>query len=111
MPQDLVHTEPEFLQQLVAEIKSWGREAGFQQVGIADTDLATEEIRLQQWLEKGYQGDMAWLGEHGHKRTRPAELLTGTRRVMCFRMDYLPADSDQIRVLKDPDLAYVSLAA
>lgn len=102
------HHSPAFLQQLAADIKVWGRELGFQQVGITDADLSAEEPRLHAWLAKGYQGEMAWLGEHGHKRSRPAELLPGTQRVICVRLDYLPADTDQIRILKDGDKAYVS---
>src|SRR5690606_11315188 len=57
--------------QLAADIKVWGRELGFQQVGITDTDLGTAETRLHQWLEQGYQGTMAWLAAHGNKRSRP----------------------------------------
>lgn len=102
------HLSPAFLQQLAADIKRWGRELGFQQVGITDADLSTEEPRLHAWLEKGYQGEMAWLGEHGQMRSRPADLLPGTQRVICARLDYLPADTDQIRMLKDGEKAYVS---
>ncbi|NHN38540.1 tRNA epoxyqueuosine(34) reductase QueG [Pseudomaricurvus alcaniphilus] len=99
---------PGFLQQLAADIKTWGREAGFQQVGITDTDLGAEPQRLQQWLAKGYQADMQWLAERADMRTQPAQLLPGTERVICLRMDYLPADTNQIKVLKNPAQAYVS---
>jgi len=102
------HLSPEFLQRLANQIKQWGRELGFQQIGITDTDLQLEETRLHDWLEKGYQGDMAWLGEHGNKRSRPEELVPGTQRVICARLDYLPADTDPIRILKDGEKAYVS---
>ena len=95
-------------QPLAQQIKIWGRELGFQQVGIADIDLSQEEPRLQQWLERGYQGDMGWLAEHGNMRTRPAQLLPGTARVISVRLDYLPGDTRQIQVLKDPNKAYLS---
>lgn len=96
------------LHQLAANIKTWGRELGFQQLGIADIDLGEAEQRLQAWLAKGYQGSMDWLAAHGHKRSRPAELLPGTLRVISVRMDYLPGDTQQIKILKDPSKAYVS---
>ncbi len=105
---NLLNLSAEFLLALASDIEHWGRELGFQQIGISDTNLETEEQRLQAWLDKGYQGDMAWLGEHGHKRSRPQELLPGTQRVICARMDYLPADTDPIRILKDGEKAYVS---
>jgi len=95
-------------QQLALDIKAWGKELGFQQVGITDTDLREEEQRLHDWLDKGYQGTMDWLAAHGNKRSRPAELVPGTVRVISVRMDYLPGDTQQIKVLKDPEKAYVS---
>lgn len=93
---------------LAADIKRWGRELGFQQVGIADINLTDAEVRLQQWLEKGYHGSMEWLAAHGNKRSRPAELLPDTVRVIAVRMDYLPGDTQLIKILKDPAKAYIS---
>lgn len=94
--------------QLAADIKRWGRELGFQQVGITDLDLSEQEARLQAWLAKGYHGSMEWMAAHGNKRSRPAELLPGTLRVICVRMDYLPGDTAQIKILKSPHKAYIS---
>ena len=96
------------LNQLAADIKVWGRELGFQQVGITDTDLGDAEIRLKEWLAKGYHGSMAWLGAHDNKRSRPTDLVPGTLRVISVRMDYLPGDTQQIQTLKDPTKAYIS---
>ena len=96
------------LAELAADIKRWGRELGFQQIGISDGQLAEHEQHLQDWLAKGYEGDMAWMAAHGNKRSRPEELLPGTRRVISARMDYLPPDTQQIKVLKQPDKAYIS---
>ncbi|MDO3387304.1 tRNA epoxyqueuosine(34) reductase QueG [Gilvimarinus sp. SDUM040013] len=100
-------TEFDFTQ-LAADIKRWGRELGFQQVGITDADLSAHEPALQEWLERGYHGQMSWMADHGNKRSRPAELVPGTARVICVRMDYLPGDTEQIKVLKSPDKAYIS---
>jgi epoxyqueuosine reductase len=96
------------LNQLAANIKMWGRELGFQQVGITDIDLADTEIHLQEWLAKGYHGSMEWLAAHENKRSRPADLLPGTLRVISVRMDYLPGDTQQIKILKEPTKAYLS---
>ena len=40
-------SEPLDLNQLAQNIKQWGLELGFQQVGIADTDLSEAEPKLQ----------------------------------------------------------------
>jgi epoxyqueuosine reductase len=94
---------------LAGQIKAWGLDLGFQQVGIADTNLDQEEARLEAWLERGYQGEMAFMARHGTRRSRPAELLPGTLRVISARMDYLSETQGAIRArLADPATAFVS---
>ena len=96
------------LTSLADDIKAWGDELGFQQVGITDTELADHEAHLNDWLDKGYHGEMGFMAKHGTKRTRPAELEPGTIRVISVRMDYLPADMESVAVLNQPERAYVS---
>ena len=93
---------------LTRNIKTWGKELGFDEIGISDTDLSAEENHLQQWLHDGRHGDMDYMARHGTKRARPHELVPGTVRVISVRMDYLPGDTQQIKVLKDPTKAYIS---
>ncbi len=105
MPQTMEEIDYRHLSQ---QIKEWGKSLGFQQVTITDIDLSETGERLNQWLQKDYQGDMQWMGEHGEKRYHPEQLLPGTQRVISVRMDYLPDDSNMIAVLKDEDKAYIS---
>ena len=93
---------------LAEQIKSWGRELGFQKVGIAATDLADDERHLLAWLAAGRHGEMAYMPRHGAKRARPAELVAGTVRVISARMDYWPGGCEPDAVLADPALGYVS---
>ncbi len=100
------HPDPH---QLARQIKQWARELGFQQAGISDTDLSEAEREYQHWIERGFHGEMDFMSRHGLKRSRPAELLPGTQRVICVRMNYLPdRDDDPWAVLDDPALAFVS---
>lgn len=101
-------SEPLDLNQLAQNIKQWGLELGFQQVGITDTDLSASEPALQAWLDKQYHGEMAWMARHGIMRARPHELLPGTLRVISVRMNYLPANAAFASTLKNPTLGYVS---
>jgi epoxyqueuosine reductase len=78
---------------LATRIKQWGRELGFQAVGIADTELGDAENRLGAWLGRGWHGEMDYMARHGTLRARPAELVPGTVRVISCRMDYLPGDA------------------
>ena len=99
---------PDFVA-LAGEIKGWGEELGFQQVGIADCDLGAAEERLAEWLARGWHGDMDYMAAHGTKRSRPAELVAGTVRVISVRMNYLPESAKAgSQVLGDPAAAYVS---
>ena len=94
---------------LATRIRQWGRELGFQEIGIADTDLGEAEAQLQRWLRQKYHGDMEWMAAHGHKRSRPEELEPGTLRVICARMDYLPGERmPEEEALGRPERAYIS---
>lgn len=91
---------------LALDIKRWGRELGFQQVGITDTDLGEHPAHLKRWLEAGYQANMSWLGDP--KRVDPQGLIPGTQRIISVRMDYLPANPRIHSILKDGDRAYLA---
>lgn len=95
-------------QELANKIKQWGKELGFQQVGITDVDLSEHEAQLQRWLDAGYHGSMDWMARHGMMRARPQELHPGTIRVISVRMDYLPPEAQFASNLSDPTQAYIS---
>lgn len=97
------------LLQLSQQIKAWGSELGFQQIGIADTHLDCAETHLLNWLQKGWHGKMAYMRQHGRKRSRPSELIPGTLRVISARMDYFTDKSVAIdHILDMPELAFIS---
>ncbi|MFQ6004112.1 MAG: tRNA epoxyqueuosine(34) reductase QueG [Woeseia sp.] len=97
------------LHKLAAHIKEWGEELGFQQIGISDIDLEQADQRLTQWLRRKFHGEMHHMHLHGRKRSRPAELVPGTVRVISARMDYLPReDTSPDSLLDHPSRAYVS---
>lgn len=93
---------------LAGRIKQWARELGFQHAGICDTALTEAEDHLHRWLQRGFHGEMAWMGAHGDKRTRPQELVPGTLRVISVRMDYRPEERDPAALLTDPAAAFIS---
>jgi epoxyqueuosine reductase len=93
---------------LVEKIKSWAEELGFSQVGISDIDLSKHEQALEQWLAKGYHGNMDYMARHGLMRARPAELELGTIRAISVRLDYLPTQAKCAKILKSKNNAYIS---
>src|SRR5215813_7538256 len=88
------HFDEAALAALASRIRTWGRELGFGEVGISDTDLADAEAGLAAWLDAGWHGEMDYMAKHGMKRARPAELVAGTLRVITARMAYLPASTE-----------------
>jgi epoxyqueuosine reductase len=93
---------------LAAQVKAWGRELGFQKVGITGVELPEDERRLLEWLAAGRHGEMRYMQRHGVRRARPAELVPGTLRVIAARMDYWPDAAGAEGVLADTGLGYVS---
>ncbi|MEQ9561200.1 MAG: tRNA epoxyqueuosine(34) reductase QueG [Woeseiaceae bacterium] len=94
---------------LAERIRGWGRDLGFQAVGISDIDLAQAETRLADWLQQRFHGEMDYMQRHGLRRSRPEELVPGTVSVISARMDYWPADAAPAGELLDhPEKAYVS---
>lgn len=96
------------LNNLAEQIRQWGLELGFQQIGITDIDLDKHRGHLQNWLAKNFHGEMAYMAAHGEKRSRPEQLLPGTLRVISARMDYLPQAEAMQDTLANPEKAYIS---
>ncbi|MDF1693109.1 MAG: tRNA epoxyqueuosine(34) reductase QueG [Zhongshania sp.] len=93
---------------LAQQIKDWGREFGFAHIGISPASNEAHAQRLREWLDKQYHGDMTYMAEREGLRAAPAELHTGTIRVISARMDYLPNAENMNTVLGKPDKAYIS---
>ena len=92
-----------------ADIKSWGLALGFNQIGITDTNLQEAEIEHQAWIAKGFHGEMDYMAKHGVKRTRPADLVPNTLRVISTRLDYLPPNTaNSESILQDNSKAFIS---
>jgi len=94
---------------LAGQIGLWGRELGFQAIGISDTELSAEEARLLRWLSAGRHGTMDYMTRHGTARARPADLVPGTVRIITARMNYWPsAAAEAGTILADGTSAYVA---
>lgn len=96
------------MQTLSESIKNWGLNLGFQQVGITDIALEAYKQKLEIWLARGWHGSMSYMAKHGDKRSQPDKLIPGTLRVISVRLDYLEANTQMVRVLRDKQLGYIS---
>ena len=85
------------------------RQLGLDAIGVSEVTLTEDERHLERWLERGWHGDMHYMARHGRKRSRPAELVPGTLRVISVRMNYrAPEARAADAVLREPETAYVS---
>ena len=94
---------------LAQRIRVLAREFGFQRCGITGIELGADEEHLRKWLADGLYGSMEWMARHGDKRSRPAELIPGTLRVVSVGLDYGRNDDDSAwQTLADGERAYVA---
>jgi epoxyqueuosine reductase len=96
------------LHALRQELDAWAAELGFAAVGVADLELGEHPGHLRRWLAAGRHGTMDWMVRHADKRAAPERLEPWTLRVIVARLDYLPPEDEPLRVLEQPEQAYVS---
>ncbi|HEX6638983.1 MAG TPA: tRNA epoxyqueuosine(34) reductase QueG [Steroidobacteraceae bacterium] len=97
------------LRDLKQELAALAGARGFETLGVAGVDIARDAARLDRWLAAGLHGEMGYMARHGTRRSRPAELVPGTVRVLSARMNYLPPDArDPGVALADAQSGYVS---
>ncbi|MDG1026571.1 MAG: tRNA epoxyqueuosine(34) reductase QueG [Gammaproteobacteria bacterium] len=94
--------------QFAADVKAWGNELGFQEVSITDVDLSEHEPHLKAWIAENYHGAMSYMAENHDKRCHPEQLVPGTIRVICARMDYAIDSQDSLASMDNTGKAYVS---
>lgn len=96
-------------EQLKREIRQWSAELGLQGFGVTHCNLESHEQELQQWAALGFHGEMKYMVRHGTKRSRPEELVPGTRSLLSFRMEYLPPGAaDSWEILGQPERGFIS---
>lgn len=84
-------------QLLSKQIKQLALDQGFNACGISKiVPLYEEKKHLEQWLEKGYNGDMGYMERNMEKRVNPSILVEGTQSVISVLLNYYP-----VRMLPD----------
>lgn len=95
--------------ELAQQIKTWGMDLGFDEVGITNTELNEHETHLINWLAAGRHGEMRYMSKHGTKRSQPEKLIPGTIRIISTRINYqAPNAKNEEDVLNNKNQAYIS---
>ncbi|MCE6991544.1 tRNA epoxyqueuosine(34) reductase QueG [Dyadobacter sp. CY323] len=72
-------------------IKAKALENGFDFCGISKADfLESEAPRLENWLNRNYNGAMGYMANHFDKRLDPRKLVDGAKSVISVLLNYYP---------------------
>ena len=94
---------------MAKNIRQWCRELGFQDMGITEAKVPEHEMeRFQQWLDQGFNADLDYMTRNIELRANPALLHEGAIRIISVRMDYLPENTETVKILGEPEKAYIS---
>ena len=83
--------------EITNQIKNKALEIGFDKVGIVKANSLEEEgMRLKEWLENDFHGEMKWLEREPEKRSDPRILFPGTKSLVVVAMNYFtPHDHEK----------------
>jgi epoxyqueuosine reductase len=71
------------------QLKQQSRLLGFEKAGIVPADaLVAEDRLLQEWLARGYHGQMQWMARDRERRTDPRKILPNARSVVVVALNY-----------------------
>jgi epoxyqueuosine reductase len=74
---------------LSAHIRDQARNLGFSKVGIARSDVLTEEgARLNEWLGRSFHGTMAWMQKESEKRVDVRRIIPDAKSVISVALNY-----------------------
>lgn len=73
---------------LKSDLKERAHQLGFERCGIAPATPADGFDRLQEWLSRGYAGEMAYLETHAEARRDPISILQDVKSVVMVGMVY-----------------------
>ena len=72
-------------------IRAESERLGFMACGFARARYLEEEApRLEEWLNRNYNGEMAYLANHFDKRLDPTQLVPGAKTVVSLLYNYYP---------------------
>src|SRR5260221_14144555 len=73
-------------------IKSAAKTLGFEYCGIARAEKLEEDARrLENWLNKGFQGKMSYMENYFDLRIDPVKLVPGAKSVVTLLLNYFPS--------------------
>jgi epoxyqueuosine reductase len=70
-------------------IKQKALEIGFDKIGIVRSDaLEIEAVNFENWLKKGFHGEMKWLEREPQKRSNPSLIFPAAKSIIVVALNY-----------------------
>ena len=85
-----------------------GRELGFDDVGIAPAGPHPEMGFFEEWLNRGYHGEMKYMFRHRRRRMNPDRTLRGVKNVIVCTYGYDTKHPRSTEVMDDPSRGWIS---
>ncbi len=83
------------IQQQTRFLKEAALRHGFMGAGIAKAGhMDLEADLLEQWLAKGYHGEMGYMANHFEMRVDPTKLVPGAKSVISLSYNYYPVEKE-----------------
>src|SRR5690349_21650032 len=94
-----------------AELIATARACGFEVAGVVRPDAIPQAApRLQEFLDAGAHGDMAWMAANADRRGDPQVLWSDVRSILMLGVNYGP-DCDPLAVLQERSRGAISVYA
>jgi len=79
-----------------AQIKKRALDIGFDKVGIVGPEcLKPERQRLEEWLRRGFHGEMTWMARDPEQRANPLKVFPEAKSVVVVALNYYTAHAHQ----------------
>jgi epoxyqueuosine reductase len=89
------------------QVKTFARNLGFDYCGIARVQKLDDDARrLENWLNKGYQGAMQYMENFFDLRVDPSKLVPGAKSVITLMINYFPSKEQSEQAPKVSKYAY-----
>jgi len=81
---------PQDAADLAARARELALALGFDRAGVASVEPGPDTERARTWVDRGYAGEMAWIGRRLEERVDPRRVLPGARSAVVVALVYEP---------------------
>ncbi|HAA78106.1 TPA: tRNA epoxyqueuosine(34) reductase QueG, partial [Candidatus Latescibacteria bacterium] len=81
---------------LTSQVKALASGLGFSPIGVTTADPPDHWSFYQDWVQKGYAGEMGYLARNLDRRADPGAIVPGARSILCLGLNYQPQAEERV---------------